>query len=191
MEGERRLTSWSYVVLALIGERGAAPHDLVDMMRRGGRLFYAAAPSQVYAEPKRLEAHGFVASRTEPGRTTERTFYTLTPKGLAALRSWLAEPSSYPRVQSEANVRLMAGDLVDDATILISLRALKAEIEELRSLTLENEQKLATVSHRARYLKLSFSLGHRLLDAHEAWLAEVEEELGGDETDARPRPATT
>jgi hypothetical protein len=45
-------------MLALIGRGGAAPHDLVDMVRRGGRLYYAAAPSQIYAEPKRLEELG-------------------------------------------------------------------------------------------------------------------------------------
>ena len=35
---------------------GASPHDLVDMLRRGGALFYAAAPSQLYAESHRLAA---------------------------------------------------------------------------------------------------------------------------------------
>jgi len=29
-------------------------------------------------------------------------YYTLTDKGLAALREWLGRPSSFPRIQSEA-----------------------------------------------------------------------------------------
>jgi PadR family transcriptional regulator, regulatory protein AphA len=172
------LKPWSYVVLALIGDRGAAPHDLVDMMRRGGRVFYAAAPSQVYAEPKRLAERGYVVARKAPGRTRERTVYALTDSGRAALRAWLAEPAPFPRVQNEANIRLLAGDLIDDATIVASLTAMRTELDELTDLIAEGEAMMGSVPHRARYLRLSFSLARRLVDAHREWLDEVEAELG-------------
>jgi DNA-binding PadR family transcriptional regulator len=172
------LKPWSYVVLALIGNGGAAPHDLVDMMRRGGRVFYAAAPSQVYAEPKRLAERGYVVARKAPGRTRERTLYTLTDRGRAALRAWLAEPAPFPRIQNEANIRLLAGDLIDDATIVASLTAMRAELDELTDLIAEGEALMPGVPHRARYLRLSFSLARRLVDAHREWLDEIEAELG-------------
>jgi DNA-binding PadR family transcriptional regulator len=172
------LKPWSYVVLALIGDGGAAPHDLVDMMRRGGPLFYAAAPSQLYAEPKRLAERGYVAARKAPGRTRERTIYTLTDRGRDALRAWLAEPARFPRIQNEANIRLLAGDLIDDATIVTSLTAMRTELDELAALLAEGEAMMPNVPHRARYLRLSFSLARRLLAAHREWLDEVEAELG-------------
>ena len=50
------------------------------MMRRG-RINHAAAPSQYYAEPKRLERLGLLTSSKEPGRTRERTVYRLTDAG--------------------------------------------------------------------------------------------------------------
>ena len=78
-----RLTPFSYVVLALIGEGGAGPHDLASMMRRGS-IYWAAAESQWYGEPKRLERLGYLRSEKRPGRTTARTHYLLTPKGRAA-----------------------------------------------------------------------------------------------------------
>lgn len=165
-------------MLALIGDGGAAPHDLVDMFRRGGRLFYAAAPSQLYAEPKRLAERGYVVARKAPGRTGERTIYTLTDRGREALRAWLAEPARFPRIQNEANIRLLAGDLIDDATIVASLTAMRAELDELEALVAEGEATMPTVPHRARYLRLSFSLARRLLDAHREWLDEIEAELG-------------
>jgi DNA-binding PadR family transcriptional regulator len=172
------LKPWSYVVLALIGDGGAAPHDLVEMFRRGGRLFYAAAPSQLYAEPKRLAALGYVVARKAPGRTRERTLYALTDRGREALREWLAQPAPFPRIQNEANVRLLAGDLIDDATIVSSLTAMRAELDELEELVAEGEAVMADLPHRARYLRLSFSLGRRLIRTHREWLDEIEAELG-------------
>ena len=103
------LTNVSYVTLALIGDGGASPHDLVDMNRRGGQIYYAVAASRLYAEPKRLETLGYVTSEKRPGKTRERTFYTLTAKGRAALRDWMLEPPAAPahpeRGRPEAHVR--------------------------------------------------------------------------------------
>lgn len=171
------LKPWSYVVLALIGRGGAAPHDLVEMVRRGGRLFYAAAPSQIYAEPKRLEQLGYLTSQRGPGRTHDRTVYSLTERGVDALRAWLALPAPFPRIQNEANIRLLAGDLIDDATIVRSFVAMRVELDELEGLLAEGEAIAAEVPHRERYLRLSFSLARKLLAAHREWIAEIEDEL--------------
>lgn len=171
-----RLNPLSYVVLALIGEGGASPYDLVDMTRRGARLYWSAAPSKIYAEPKRLERLGYVTSRREPGRTRERSFYTLTESGRAALRAWLAEPSGFPRLYHDAVVRLVAGSLVDDATLLESVGALRPELEELGALLDEAGRVAASLPH-GRHLALVHSLGRKLLAAHEEWLDEVEREL--------------
>src|SRR5262245_25189433 len=118
------LTPFSFTVLALVGEGGAGPHDLVRMMRQGS-MYWTSAESQWYAEPKRLEKLGYLGSRKEPGKTRERTVYHLTDLGREALRSWISEPSSLPRIQSEAIVRMLAGDLAEsDDALLGSLEAM-------------------------------------------------------------------
>ena len=173
------LKPWSYVVLALVGERGAGPHDLVSTLVTGGglRLYYAAAPSQIYAETKRLAGLGFLSARKEPGKTRERTFYELTPAGREALVEWLAGPSHWPRIQHEASLRLLAGDMLEDEAIVESLRHLRAEIDELSKLVEAAERGAEGIPHRRRYLLLNHSLGRRLLRAHLEWLDEVEETL--------------
>jgi DNA-binding PadR family transcriptional regulator len=176
-----RLTPFSYVVLALVGRGGAGPHDLVRMMRAQGGLYWAAAESNWYAEPKRLQRLGYLTSRKEPGRTTERTQYELTEEGLAALRDLLEQPSSLPRIQEEAVVRMLAADLASDEDILASLAALEPEIEEKRRLLVDALDRARTLPHRERYLRLVHRLGALLLDAHERWLDEVRREL------SRPR----
>jgi PadR family transcriptional regulator AphA len=173
------LTPLSYVVLALVGRGGAAPHDLVRMARGGQRLYYAGAASKIYEQPKRLERLGYLRSEKRPGKTRERTYYTLTDEGLAALREWLARPSSFPRIQSEAVARVMASDLAEDEGVVAdSLAALREEIAELAAGIEDDERRALSIPHRARQLKLVRSLGRRLLQAHLEWIDEVEQQLG-------------
>ena len=100
------LNNVSYVTLALIGDGGASPHDLVDMNRRGGQLYYSVAASRLYAEPKRLERLGYVSSEKRPGKTRERSFFTLTaegPRGAPPLGARAARAAANPeRRRSQA-----------------------------------------------------------------------------------------
>ena len=170
------LTPFSYTVLVLVGRNGAGPHDLVRMMRQG-RVYWAAAESHWYAEPKRLAKLGYLAAQKQPGKTRERTHYTLTPQGETALRDWIATPASFPRIQHEAVVRVLAGDLVGDEALLQSLQGLRAELDDLRGRLDTADEVAGTLPHRERYLRLVHSLGHSLVRVHEEWLDEVEREL--------------
>jgi DNA-binding PadR family transcriptional regulator len=173
------LTSLSYVVMNLIGRNGAGPHDLVQMARRGQRLYWAGAESKIYAEPKRLEKLGYLSSEKMPGKTRERTHYRLTEKGVQALQEWLALPSRFPRIQSDAAIRVQASDLADDPRVVLqSLQAVRDEITELTEILEESERREEQFPHRRRQLRLLHSLGRRILAAHLDWIDEVERELG-------------
>lgn len=172
------LNNVSYVTLVLIGEGGASAHDLVDMNRRGGEIYYAVAPSRLYAEPKRLEELGYVASEKRPGKTRERTFYTLTDKGREALRRWLLEPPSMPRIQNEAVAKLLAGDILgDDEQLAATLLTLREQIEAQQAKLAEARKRLPELPHRRTYLLLVHELGNRLLQLQREWLDSVEREL--------------
>ncbi len=147
------------------------------MLRRSGRLYWHAAESQYYSEPKRLEKLGYLSSEKRPGKTRARTHYSLTDQGVKALREYLAEPAAYPRTQSEPALRLLAADLTDDAATIESLRGLIEEIDELEAELGEIEAAGEQVDHRARYLALSHRLPRKLLDAHREWAQEVIAEL--------------
>jgi DNA-binding PadR family transcriptional regulator len=175
-----RLTPFSYAVLALVGRGGAGPHDIVRMMRQG-RPYWSTSPSHYYAEPKRLEELGYLTSEKTPGKTRERTHYSLTRKGEQALEAWLREPTPFPRVQSEGPVRLMAGDFADDAALVASIAAMRDEIAELEADLDEGERIAETLPQRERYLKLVHRLGRRQLAAYRDWVDEVERELSGPE----------
>lgn len=176
----RELTPLSFVVLALVGRDGASPHDLVRMTRTGQRLYYAGAASKIYAQPKRLERLGYLRSEKRPGKTRERTYYTLTQNGLAALQAWLARPSPFPRIQNQAVVKVLASDLAEEERVVVdSLQSLREEIAELSEQVDADERRASTIPHRERQLRLVRSLGRRLLQTHLEWIDEVEQELGG------------
>src|SRR5919106_5813363 len=100
------LSLFSYEILGLVGRSGAGPHDLRAMVRRG-RMLDWAGESRYYVEPKRLARLGYLEARREPGKTRERTVYTLTEKGLDALREWAKTPVHFPRLEHEPLVRLL------------------------------------------------------------------------------------
>lgn len=178
-------TPFSLVVLALVGEQGAGAHDLEAMLGRSP-LYWSAARSQWYSEPKRLARLGLLAAERRPGKTTPRVHYTLTDAGRRTLRARLAEPARFTRMQNEAALRLLAGDLLDDHTILSSLRPLGDEIDRLDAQLTESEHRARQIPHRARHLLLSHRLARKLLDAHREWLDELEAQLGNPAPTAAP-----
>jgi DNA-binding PadR family transcriptional regulator len=172
-----KLSPFSYVVLILVGEGGAGPHDLIRMMRQG-RVYWTAAPSHFYAEPKRLEKLGYLTAHKEPGQTRERTVYELTGRGRRAVADWLAEPSGFIRIQNEPAVRLLGADLArSEADVRKSLGEIRGEIEAMSKGLNEAEQAAPTLPNRERYLRLNHDLSRRILDAFADWLDEVEREL--------------
>ena len=67
-------------------------------MVKRGRMLAWAGESQYYVEPKRLAKLGYLEARKEPGKTRERTVYTLTDKGRdAAARVGARRPSGSRR----------------------------------------------------------------------------------------------
>jgi DNA-binding PadR family transcriptional regulator len=170
------LTLFSYEILALVGRTGAGAHDLRQMVQRG-RVFAWAGESQYYVEPKRLAKLGYLESRKEPGKTRERTVYTLTEKGLAALRAWARTPVQFTPIKSEALVRMLMADLVGEEVTREAIGTLRADIADLQTRLDEVEASAETLPHRRKYLRLTHSFVRRLLELHLEWIDEVEREL--------------
>jgi DNA-binding PadR family transcriptional regulator len=180
------LSLFSYEILGLVGRTGAGAHDLLRMARRG-RILAWAGESQYYAEPKRLAKLGYLDSRKEPGKTRERTVYTLTDKGLEALRDYARTPVRFTPLKSEPLLRLLIADLVGEATTRKSLTTLREDIADLSTRLDDAEATAAALPHRSKYLLLVIGFLRRLLELHIEFLDEVERELAPKRK--RPRPS--
>ena len=170
------LSLFSYEVLGLVGTTGAGPHDLLRLAKRD-RMLAWAGESQYYVEPKRLARLGYLSTRKEPGRTRERTVYTLTDKGLEALRAYARTPVRFTPLKSEPLLRLLIADLVGEDVTRESVGTLRADIADLRARLDETEASAHELPHRKKYLLIANRHLRRLLDLHEQYIDEVEREL--------------
>jgi DNA-binding PadR family transcriptional regulator len=170
------LSLFSYEILGLVGRDGAGAHDLLRLARRG-RLLAWAGESQYYVEPKRLALLGYLAARKEPGKTRDRTVYTLTEKGRDALAAYARTPVTVTPFKSEPLLRLLICDLVGEDVTRASLATLRDDLVDLRARLDDTERTASELPHREKYLLLAVDFLRRLLDLHEQLVDDVEREL--------------
>jgi DNA-binding PadR family transcriptional regulator len=170
------LTLFSYEILGLVGRQGAGPHDLLLLAKRG-RFFNWAGESQYYTEPKRLSKLGYLSARKEPGKTGERTVYTLTDKGLQALGDYARAPVSFTPLKSDALLRLLICDLVGEEVTRESMATLREDIADVERRLDDAERSAAGLPHREKYLVLVTSFMRRFLELHLELIDEVEREF--------------
>ena len=141
----RPLTATSYAILGLLSAKPWSAYELTGQMRRGMRFTWPRAETRIYDEPKNLVAHGLARARTETTGRRERTVYSITPKGRAALRRWLEQPSAPPQFESEALLRTTFADSGTKDALLDTLRGLQEEVaSHYEQLALQCEDYLTT-----------------------------------------------
>jgi DNA-binding PadR family transcriptional regulator len=171
------LSLFSYEILGLVGRAGVGAHDLLQMARRG-RILDWAGESQYYVEPKRLAKLGYLEARKEPGKTRERTVYSLTDKGLEVLRAWARTPVTFTPLKSELLLRLLVSDLVGEAVTRESIGTLREDIADLQARVDEMVPRAAELPHRRKSLEMTARFLRRLLALHLDLIDEVEREFG-------------
>jgi len=170
------LTLFSYEMLALVGRGGAGPHDLRQMANHG-RFLAWAGESQYYVEPKRLAKLGYLDSRKEPGKTRERTVYTLTEKGLDALREWVRTPVGFTPLKSDALIRILATDLVGEDAVREGFASLRDDLEDMRARVAETTERAKALPHREQYLRLGLGFVEGLIRLYEELVDKVERDF--------------
>jgi PadR family transcriptional regulator, regulatory protein AphA len=170
------LTLFSYEVLALVGSGGAGAHDLLHMAKQG-RFLAWAGESQYYVEPKRLARLGYLEARKEPGKTRERTVYTLNEKGLEALRDWARTPLQFTPFKSEALIRTLATDLVGEPAVREGFATLRDDLEDMRARVEATAERAKTLPHREKYLNLGLEFIEGLIGLYEELVEKVEQDF--------------
>jgi DNA-binding PadR family transcriptional regulator len=174
------LSLFSYEILGLVGRGGAGPHDLLRLAKEG-RFFNWAGESQYYTEPKRLARLGYLSARKEPGRTRERTVYTLTDRGRDALLQYARSDVTFTPLKSDALLRLLVCDLVGEKTTRESMTTLRQDLADIRARLDGAEERAAQLPHREKYLRMVIGFMRRFLALHDELIEDVERELSPDE----------
>ena len=107
-----RLSTTSYVVLGLIALRGpSTPYDLKRAVGHSVGYFWTFPHAMLYSEPRRLRDAGLLdLDQEDSGR--RRMTYSITARGMAALRAWLAEPANaHFELRDVAEIKLFFNEL--------------------------------------------------------------------------------
>ncbi len=133
------LTPTSYLVLGLLASRGpSTSYDLEQAVSHSLGYFWSFPHTQLYSEPSRLAAAGFLEElRENTGR--RRRIYTITNTGKSALSAWLTEPTGEPtEVRDLGLLKLFFGGLAQISDIV----ALAQEQEHLHRQRLAQYEEL-------------------------------------------------
>ena len=183
------LSLFSIEILGLVGRQGAGPHDLLRLAQRG-RMLAWAGESQYYTEPKRLAKLGYLAPRKQPGKTRERTVYTLTDKGLEALRDYAQRPVTFTPLKSDALLRMLICDLAGEEVTRESMTALRDDLADIAARLDNAEEAAHGLPHREKYLLIVTRFLRGYLELHEELVNEVEHELSAPSTPPPAAPRT-
>jgi PadR family transcriptional regulator, regulatory protein AphA len=154
---EPQLTATSYIVLGLLERlRGGTPYDLKRTVATSIGNFWSVPHSQLYAEPERLEAAGYLTSeREQSGR--RRKYYRLTERGRQALEDWRQTPTDDARVEMR-DLSLLKLHLGADPATLATLQ-LQAHTRKLAEYEQRRAQDPGTPP-RGPWLTLEAGIAH-------------------------------
>jgi PadR family transcriptional regulator AphA len=131
---DRGLTPTSYIVLGFLDLAGAStPYALKQQVEATVGSFWSVPHSQVYAEPARLAADGYLTERRETGGRRRKT-YALTAKGRRALERWRHTPTGeLPELRDLSLLKMFFGG--DPAALAAPQAAAhRAKLESYRAL---------------------------------------------------------
>ena len=171
-----------HALLGLIALRPASStYELAGQVTRALRFLLPRAASRVYDEARRLAERGLVTARDEGNGQRPRTVYTLTDKGRAELRRWLAEPVAPTKLESEALLRLLVGRLATTDQLRDAVRRVDADAEEIlaqgRAVATEYLAGRAPFQGDVAYRSLVFDFLYRYATMLKEWARDADSVL--------------
>jgi DNA-binding PadR family transcriptional regulator len=109
-------------ILVLLTEQPMSGYDLAKLFDASIGFFWTADHQQIYRELGRLKEKGHVDVHEviQSGRPN-KLIYTITPSGLAALKTWSQKPRAPAPIKDDLLVRLYALEHVDIGALRVQL----------------------------------------------------------------------
>ena len=126
------MSTTPYALLGLLSIEPMSGYDIRRNLDESLSHFWSESYGQIYPALKRLEADKLIVpvKQAVPASRRKR-LYTLTPRGRARLRSWLAEPPKPQPPRNELMLKLFFGRLAPPEAIASHIRRLQVQQERL------------------------------------------------------------
>ena len=176
-----RLTTSSYAVLGLLAIRPWTGYELTRQAKRSLRFAWPKSERLLYSEPKKLVEHGLATAYEESAGQRNRTVYTITDEGRAALAEWTTTAPQPPLLEAEALLRLLFAEngTTDDLIAALDAMAddaaeLYEQVAEINSGYLDNQHPFP---HRTHLSVLFATFQIEVFKTIERWIAFAREEI--------------
>jgi PadR family transcriptional regulator AphA len=126
-------TATSFALLGLLGIQSWTAYELVAQAKRSLHHFWPRSEAHLYAELKRLVERGHANAEVVEGRRRQRTRYTITPAGRAALEDWLSTEPSPPALEIEGVLRVLLADQGSAKDLRAAVETTARQARELRA----------------------------------------------------------
>ncbi len=126
-----RLTVSSHAVLGLLAIRPWTGYELAKQAERSLRFAWPKSERLLYSEPKKLVEHGLATAMQESVGQRDRTVYTITQEGRAALTAWMVTSPQPPVMEAEALLRLLFAENGTKDDLLSALDEMANDAAEL------------------------------------------------------------
>jgi PadR family transcriptional regulator AphA len=128
-----RPTTTSFAILGLLSIQPWTAYELVAQAKRSLHWFWPRSEAHLYAEVKRLVERGHAEAEVVDGRRRQRTRYTITPQGRAALDDWLGTEPAGPSLEVEALLRMILADQGSVEDLRAALESTARQVREVRN----------------------------------------------------------
>jgi PadR family transcriptional regulator AphA len=177
-----RPTTTSFAILGLLAIQPWTAYDLVAQAKRSLHWFWPRSEANMYAELKRIVERGHAEAELVEGSRRQRTRYTITPPGRAALKEWLRTEPAPPTLEIEGLLRMAFGDQGTIEDLRAALNATATEVRQRRTIGIELIQDVLSTGgafpqrlHLSERASAFYAEFHRLLLRWcEETLAEIE-----------------
>jgi DNA-binding PadR family transcriptional regulator len=120
--------SLSYAILSVLISAPSSGYDLAKRFNPSVEgsvgFFWNASFQQIYRELNRLEAKEWLQAKSiQQDNRPDKRIYSVTAVGKQQLRQWIAESEEMSLIKDELLVKLYAGHLVPNQTLVAKLKA--------------------------------------------------------------------
>lgn len=121
----------AHAILATLLDCPCSGYDLRKRFESSVGFFWQASFQQIYRELSKLEEQGLVQGEPIPqqGRPDKKVF-AVTQAGIAVLQDWIQQPGEMAPVRDELLVKMFAGFVVPQATLLRELHHHRSQHQE-------------------------------------------------------------
>ncbi len=112
-----------HAIMTSLAERPGTGYEIGQQFTRSIGHFWSATHQQIYRTLKKLHTDGLVSyeSVAQDGRPDKKV-YTLSPKGVDALREWVSAPTEPKQLRDESGVKIRAAEIENVPDLTAELR---------------------------------------------------------------------